>query len=85
VGRAHRARAGRACAAEPLAAVRRIYDRFGFALSPEAEARMRAWIAAHPRDRHGAHLYDAADFGLDPGEVSERFRAYRERFDVAAE
>jgi hypothetical protein len=70
---------------DPLAAVRRIYDRFGFELSPEAEARMRAWVAAHPRERHGAHLYAAAEFGLAPGEVSERFRAYRERFDVGAE
>lgn len=75
----------REVSAEPLSAVRRIYDRFGFELSLDAEARMRAWVAAHPRERHGVHRYDAADFGLAPGEVAERFRVYRERFDVAAE
>jgi hypothetical protein len=46
---------------------------------------MRAWVAAHPRERHGAHLYSAADFGLDPASVSERFQAYRRSFDVAPE
>jgi hypothetical protein len=70
---------------DPLGAVRRIYDRFDFELSPQAEARMRAWIAAHPRERHGAHQYRAEDFGLVPAEVSARFRGYREQFDVAVE
>ena len=54
--------------AEPLAVVRRIYEAAGLAPSAEAEAAMRAWLAANPRGKHGAHSYRLEDFGLDPAE-----------------
>ncbi|MEZ4281899.1 MAG: sulfotransferase [Myxococcota bacterium] len=60
--------------ADPLAEVRRIYDRFGFELSGEAEAAMRAWLAANRKGRHGAHAYSAQDFGLSESEIEQRFR-----------
>jgi hypothetical protein len=71
--------------ADPLGAVKRLYDHFGFALSPEAESAMRAWVAANPRGSHGAHRYDAARFGLDEERIAERFAAYRDRFGVERE
>ncbi len=71
--------------ADPVAAVRRAYDHFGFDWSEEAERSMRAWHAANPQGRHGGHHYDAAQFGLTEGEIAERFAAYRERFGVARE
>jgi hypothetical protein len=43
---------------------------------------MEAWRRDTPRDKHGGHDYDAADFGLDPAELRERFRFYSERYDV---
>ena len=60
--------------ADPLAEVRRIYDRFGFGLSAEAETAMRAWLVANRKGRHGAHAYSAQDFGLSEHEIEQRFR-----------
>jgi len=71
--------------ADPIAVIRRVYDHFGFDWTPEAESAMRRHHAEHPQGRHGAHRYAAADYGLDPGEVDERFAAYVARFGVPRE
>jgi len=72
-------------AADPLACVARIYDHFGLALGSDAEARMRAFLAANPRDAHGAHQYTLERFGLAAGEVDAAFKGYCERFGVEPE
>jgi hypothetical protein len=71
--------------AEPFATIHGIYERIGLELSPEAEARMRAFLAENPRDKHGTHEYRFSDTGLDAGELRERSRRYQEYFDVASE
>ena len=70
---------------DPIAAVRRVYDHLGVALSAEAETRMRAWLAAHPQNRHGTHRYQLDDFELTRADVDRAFTAYRERFAIPAE
>jgi hypothetical protein len=67
---------------DPIAAARRVYERFGVELTREAEAGMRAWRAAHPPGEHGVHRYSAEEFGLDRGELRERFGDYRRSFEV---
>ena len=71
--------------ADPFATIRQVYDRLGFELRPEAEARMRAFWAANPVDKHGRHRYRFADTGLDAGELRERARRYQSYFDVPSE
>lgn len=71
--------------ADPLTTVRGIYERLGLELTPDAEARMRAFIAANPQGKHGLHHYDFADTGLDAGYWRERARRYQQYFDVASE
>jgi hypothetical protein len=71
--------------ADPFSTIAAIYRRLGLELGAEAEARMRAFLAAHPQDRHGRHRYSFADTGLDPDEWSERTRTYREYFGVDPE
>ena len=66
-------------------AIRSIYDRFGWELTPEVEERMLAFLDENPADKHGAHRYTFEDTGLDAGEVRERARRYVEYFDVAVE
>jgi hypothetical protein len=68
-----------------IATIRRLYERFGLELSREAETRMRRFLAAHPKDEHGAHRYALADAGLDPAAESRRFARYRERFAIPEE
>jgi len=70
---------------DPMAAVRRLYDHFGFALSDEAERRMRAHLAANPRGKHGEHVYSAEQFGLSVAAMCERFASYRQHFAVREE
>lgn len=71
--------------ADPVGTIEKAFASFRMPLSDTAIQAMQAWIAAHPAGRHGAHDYTAEDFGLDPGELSERFAPYRERFGVPAE
>jgi len=71
--------------ADPVGCVRRIYREIGEELSPAAEAAMRRHTAEHVQHRHGRHVYDPAEFGLERGALDERFAGYRERFDVPRE
>ena len=75
----------RAFVADPLSTVRTVYQRFGLELSPAVEARMQAFLAANPQEKHGGHRYAFADTGLDAGELRERARRYQEYFDVPSE
>ena len=54
-------------------------------LSAEAVARMRRFLASHPKDRHGAHRYSLSAFGLDARDLRSRFKSYCERFDLSPE
>ena len=68
--------------ADPVAVIERLCGRLGRPWSDETRARLAAWYAEHPRHRDGRHRYGARDFGLEPGELAERFSAYRERFGL---
>ena len=67
---------------DPFATVRGIYAHFDLPFTPAAEQRMRRFLAANPKDKHGAHRYSLEQFGLDADAARARFRAYRERFGV---
>ncbi len=71
--------------ADDVAMVERIYDVAGQAMTPEARASMDAFMAEHPRGRHGGVIYELADFGLDREERRRALRFYMERFEVREE
>lgn len=64
----------------PIETVRTIYARFDRELTPTAERAMRAFLAANPKNKHGAHRYSLEQFGLDTDEQDRRFAGYRARF-----
>jgi hypothetical protein len=70
---------------DEIAMVRRIYEHFGRSLSPDAEARMRRFLAANPKDKHGAHRYTLAGAGLDAEAERRRYAGYQERFGIPSE
>ena len=70
---------------DEIAMVRRIYAHAGWDLEPEAESRMRHFLAANPKDKHGAHRYALADAGLDVATERARFRDYQEEYAIASE
>ena len=71
--------------ARPIETLAGLYDHFGLPFSAEAEARMRSYLAAKPRGKHGAHRYDFSATRFSRAAERERFRAYQERYGVASE
>ncbi|MDT8409305.1 MAG: sulfotransferase [Wenzhouxiangellaceae bacterium] len=70
----------RAIVRQPIDVVKSIYAHFGRQLDDQAEQAMREFLAANPKDKHGAHRYSLARFGLDADQQTQRFAAYRSRF-----
>jgi hypothetical protein len=71
--------------ADDVAMVERIYGVAGQPFTPEVQAAMRAFMEEHPRGRHGGIRYDLGTFGLDAGELRDRFAFYTARFGVTPE
>jgi hypothetical protein len=65
---------------DPIGVVRRLYSKLGDDLSSEVELRMRAFLEAYPRAKHGQHSYTLATFGMDPEKISKCFSSYCTRF-----
>src|SRR5262245_6876472 len=68
---------------EPIRAVLRIYEYFGWSLSHEAERRMRALVASQAKRQSAKHRYDLSQFGSSAGEVLSVFATYCQRFGLA--
>ncbi len=64
----------------PLSVVRRIYEQFGYALNADVERLMAQRIRSNPEGRHGAHVYTLAEFGLEAGDIRERFGEYMRKY-----
>ncbi|MGE2727554.1 sulfotransferase family protein [Mycolicibacterium pulveris] len=69
-------------AVDPVGTVEAIYAGCGRELSPHAREAIRAYVDARPRGRFGAHGYRLADYGLQQGQLRERFADYIARYDV---
>ena len=67
---------------DPFPVMQRLYDFLGEEFTPEALAAMTGWREDTPRDKHGRHEYNPAEFGLDTARLRERFAFYSERFGV---
>jgi hypothetical protein len=70
--------------ADPIGAVRRIYDRFGLELTAEAEEAMRAWQAATVEGKRDGRP-PRPDLRLADERVHERFAAYMRHFGLSPE
>ena len=69
----------------PTETVQRIYAAFGATLDPTARNAIESYVTSHPRGEFGHHRYDLSEYGLDKGEVAERFSSYVARHDIPAE
>jgi Sulfotransferase family len=70
---------------DPLGTVESLYTASGDELGDDARRAIAAYAAAHPKDHLGRHRYDLAQFGLDGGELADRFAGYVERYGVERE
>jgi hypothetical protein len=70
---------------QPLQTVERIYAFLDRPLTTEAERRMRAFLAANPKNKHGIHRYSLAEYGLSRNDELIRYAEYCKRFDIAVQ
>jgi hypothetical protein len=63
-------------AADPVGAVRGVYDFAGIDFTPETESGVRGWLAANPADKHGRHTYALEDYGLTKERVQSVYADY---------
>jgi hypothetical protein len=71
--------------ADPFGTMAAVYEQLGLPFTPDAEGRMRAFLADNPADKHGVHHYRFSETGLDEGEMRRRTARYEEYFDVPQE
>jgi hypothetical protein len=57
----------------PIETVRQVYERFGRTVDAGMEQRIQRWLRDNPQNKHGAHKYSAAEFGIDLDEWRARF------------
>jgi hypothetical protein len=60
----------------PMAVVERVYAAFDLPLEADSRSALQAHIAANPRGKHGAHVYDLDSFGLTREMIAQRFEFY---------
>lgn len=65
---------------DPIAQVRRIYERAGMAWTRDGEVSMKDLLRTHTQHRFGEHRYRLEDFGLDRAQLDQQLAAYRSRF-----
>ncbi len=70
---------------DPFTVIAGIYEHFGIDYSAQADACIRAYLAAKPKGKHGAHHYSFEDTGFDRETERARFASYMERFGIPAE
>lgn len=72
--------------ADTFGTIKGIYEQLDLELTPDAEARMRSFLDAHPGDGGGGGTrYRFENTGLDADELRERSRRYQERFGIPSE
>jgi hypothetical protein len=71
--------------ADPVAAIRALYERAGLEFGERFEGSMRAWMAENPSNRYGTFTYSVDVLGVDLDALDRRLEPYRERFGVPRE
>jgi hypothetical protein len=67
--------------ADPMGAVKRIYDRFGLPFSLEHKDRISRFLSENPAaKRMGKHQHSPQQYGIDIAEVRQRMENYYDRF-----
>ena len=70
---------------DPMAQLERIYRQAGIPFCAQARAAADRAAKRNPQHRHGRHIYNAADFGLNGTAIESGFGAYRARHRIPSE
>ncbi|MBY0423387.1 MAG: sulfotransferase, partial [Parvularculaceae bacterium] len=69
--------------ADPVAAMKKVYAFLGDPFTDAAETGMRAWLAANPQGRFGAHRYALPEWGFEKKDLDPYFADYLRVHPVA--
>ena len=69
----------------PMGEIERIYAFAGLELTAGVRAAIEQARSDNRKDKHGAHRYALADFGLEPATVAQDYAAYLQRFHIPEE
>ena len=65
---------------DPVGVSRKVYERAGRVVTPEAVAAFKDYDTRRPEKHWGAYDYNAEQFGLNDAVIDKRFEEYRKRF-----
>jgi hypothetical protein len=68
---------------EPIRALRRIYEYFGWSLPHATERRMRGHVASQAKRQSANHRYHLSQFGASADQVLSAFALYCKRFGLS--
>jgi Sulfotransferase family len=67
---------------DPIGALAAAYEHIDLEFSEQSRAAVSRWAEHHQPGAHGSHKYTLADFGIDAGDVRDRFALYIAAFDA---
>jgi hypothetical protein len=70
---------------DPVSAMADLYSDLDLEFTAGHADRVKTYLAAKPKDRHGAHRYSFDDLGLDMDTVRAAFRNYQQTYGVEDE
>jgi len=65
----------------PIAMVKKIYNRFGLDYTREYEERMKIYLRNNRQGRYGRHTYSLQEYGFEKESIYHKFRDYMEQYD----
>ena len=72
--------------ADTIGTVEAVYAHAGLELTDVARTQVKAYLDAHPRDRHGSMSYDLrTDFGIEPHALRKRYAFHLDEHPVPVE
>ena len=67
---------------DQLGTVKEIYKKFNWELDLDSEDKMKHFLAQNPKDKHGAHDYSLADFGLTEAQINKQYSNYNQFIEL---
>jgi len=61
---------------DQMGTVKKIYQKFNWNLTKNSESNMKDFLAANPKDKHGAHNYSLEQIGLTEEIINQQYRDY---------
>ncbi len=65
---------------DPMAMVKRIYERFSLEYTEEFEDRMKVYLANNKQGKYGRHKYSLEEYGFDGESLYQEYKDYMEHY-----